>query len=302
MPALATSPIHPAPDLDVRSRDGLIRALDLVDREGWDGPTGGAVLRYAMRAVVVPAVRRLGVTGTAAESVEATGWAAAWEALRAPSLREVESPWGIVASAVRKAVFGEHLAERYGTGVRDAWQIRRFRVRDAADVAPRRGEWHTVADASALSRPVSLSALKDVGWEPRAAGIVDAEPCPRVEILTELLVRHGWSEPTARAAIRHVADFARPNPQGRPRTQGWREMSDELGLPQWQTRRLTVLLLGAGDWAGLVERLEVGGRAALEDPMIAAAVRATRHEGMRSPARTAHEMAMRQPTAAALAS
>lgn len=302
MPA-QTPLLVPALDLDVRFREGLIEALHRIDREGWDGPAGGAVLRYAMRAVVVPVVRRFGATGTAAESAEAAGWAAAWEALRAPSIRDVESPWGIVTTAVRKAVFGEHLAERYGTGVRDAWQIRRFRARGGADGMPRqRGVWNTVADATALSRPVSLSALNEAGWEPRASGIADGEPCPRLEILTALLVRHGWSEPTARAVIRHVADFARPNPDGRPRPLGWREMSDELGLPQWQTRRLTVLLLGTDEWAGLVERLEVGGRAALEDPMIAAAVRATRHEGMRPPARAAHETAVRQPTEAALAS
>lgn len=302
MPTTSTSPAPTTHAADVRSREGLMRALDRIEIEGWDGPTGGAVLRYAMRTVVGPAVRRLGVFDSAAESAEACGWAAAWEALRTPSLRDAASPWGIVTAAVRRAVLGEHLAESYGTGVRAAWQIRRIRTRAAQGHGVSRRDWHRVADSAALSRPLSLTALHDVGWEPRASGLADGEPCPRLELLTALLVRHGWDEKTARAAIRHVAEFARPNPAGRPKAHGWREMSMELGVPHWQARRITVLLLGTPQWPGLVERLEVGGTVALEGPVIDAAVRATCDQTMRPPARAAQGLEASPRAITALAS
>ena len=285
----ASAPLSPT--LNVNTREGLLCALERVDAEGWDGPSGTAVLRYAKDAVVAPAVRRAGVSERSAEFVESTGWAAAWEELCGRAVREVVSPWGIVAAAVRSAVLGEQLAEHYGTGVYAAWQIKRFRDRQEAGRQAPRTDWTRVADRAALSRPVSLTALVDLGWEPVSAPFVPSAPCPRVDVLAGVLARHGWPQAVAKAAILHVADHARTNPDGPPRAHGWREMATELGIPPWQARRVTVLLLGAPGWPGLIERLETGGVAALCGPVIEAAIRATSDESMHPPVRAAETMA-----------
>lgn len=108
-----------------------------------------------------------------------------------------------------------------------------------------------------------------------------------MEVIVDLLVRHGWQPAVARAAIAHVSEYARPNASGRPRAHGWQEMSICLSIPTWQAHRVTVLLLGAAAWPGLVERLATGGITALAGPAIEAAVRSTCEERMRPPARAA---------------
>lgn len=273
-------------------------ALGRIDAEGWDGGAGRLVLEYALDKVVRPVVRVVGFTGTDAEYAESTGWAAAWEALRSRSLRSAESPWGVVHAAVRAAVLGERMAEVYGTSARSAWRIHRFRqARGTAD--PRaHGDWTGVADAAALARPLSLSALMEDGYDPAGGGFAEVESCGRLEVLVDLLARHGWRPAVARAAVLHVAEHARPNPSGTPKAHGCREMSIGLGIPPWQARRVTVLLLGAPGWPGLVERLATGGEATLTGPAIAAAVRATCDESMRPPARAAMTVEARTPALA----
>jgi hypothetical protein len=288
--------------LDVRTRAGLLQALDLIADEGWDGPTGAAVLRYALAEVVAPVVRSVGIADSVAEFAESTGWAAAWETLCSTDVRDAASPWGFVRSAVRIAVAGEQLAEAYGTTVNTAWQIRRsYLARVHGRLSPRYG-WSRVADPAALSHPVSLTALADAGYEPEAEAVVSAQSCPRLAAIADLLTRHGWAAELAHAAVLHVAENARPNPAGPVRAHGWREMAAELGIPGWQARRVTVLVVGALGWPGLVERLAAGGTDALSGPVIEAAVRATCEETMRPPVRAAREVEVQEAVRMALAS
>jgi hypothetical protein len=270
----------------VGTTERIHAALQQVAVEGWDGAIGRAVLEYARLAIVAPAVRSVGFTGGDAEFAEATGWAAAWESLSSRSIRSSESPWGVVSRAVRAAVLNERMAEIYGTDARSAWRVHRFRQAHLGEGRTARGDWLSVADPTALSRPLSLTALVDSGYEPPANAATWGGP-NRLPAITELLVRHGWQRATAEEAVLHVADHARQNPKGHPKAHGWREMSLELGIPPWQARRVTVLLLGTETWPGLVERLAHGGEPALATPAVQAAVRATVDEGMRPPARAA---------------
>ena len=68
---------------------------------------GRELLDHVRRAVVVPVVRRSGLRGPAADQAEASGWEAAWDALRRPTARTAENPGGMVWVAVRRAVAAE---------------------------------------------------------------------------------------------------------------------------------------------------------------------------------------------------
>jgi hypothetical protein len=286
----------------VGSADALFGALARIETEGWDGPTGREVLDYARTVVVARAVRSAGFTGgPEAEYAEATGWAAAWEAMTSRCIRTADSPWGVVAAAVRSAVLNERIAETYGTDARSAWRVHRFKEAQRAEVRSRRNGWSAVADPAALARPLSLTALIDAGYEPAAASGASS-PQWRLPVITDLLVRHGWRRDVAHAAVLHVCDHARQNSNGHPKAHGWREMSLELGIPPWQARRVTVLLVGTESWPGLMERLDVGGEAALAGPAIDAAVRATVDESMRPPARAALTIDARTARRPAMAS
>lgn len=297
------SPIRRDLDTEISSADGLREALARIAREGWDGPFGRAVLDYARTVVVARAVRAAGFIGADAEFAEATGWAAAWEAMTSRCIRNAESPWGVVAAAVRAAVLNERMAQTYGTDARAAWRIHRFKQAQRVGAPQTRGRtWSVIADQAALARPLSLTALLEVGYEPPAATRIPAGDGERLQLVIDVLVRHGWRPELAHAAILHVSDHARQNPAGPPKAHGWREMSLELGIPPWQARRVTVLLLGTAEWPGLVERVVVGGEAALTGPAIEAAVRATVDEAMRPPARAALRVDARSARRPALAS
>ena len=89
------------------SAPSLRDALCRIDIEGWDGLTGRQLLHDVRRAVVVPVVRGSGLRGPAADQAEATGWAAAWDALRRPTARTALNPGGMIWTAVRRAVAAE---------------------------------------------------------------------------------------------------------------------------------------------------------------------------------------------------
>ena len=89
------------------SAESLREALHRVDVEGWDSAAGRELLDHVRRAVVVPVVRRSGLRGPAADQAEASGWEAAWDALRRPTARTAQNPGGMVWVAVRRAVAGE---------------------------------------------------------------------------------------------------------------------------------------------------------------------------------------------------
>lgn len=266
----------------------LFAALDRIEMEGWNGPTGRALLVHVRRDVVKPAVRGAGLVGASAEYAEATGWSIAWETLAGPAIRAAASPWGLVTTAVRRAVLSDRMAERYRTAAWRAWRIERFL---AAGSGPRQvGEWREVADPHALAKPLSLTALVDQhGFDRASTDHVpgDTDPGNVVGELAAVLVRGGWPSAHAREVVLHVADHALANRPDSAEVPGWRGLALSLGVPPWQARRVTALLLGAPGWPGLVERLATGGPSALRGPVIDAAVRATRDDSMRTPVRTA---------------
>lgn len=275
-------------DLDaVEAPARLFAALDTIQTEGWDSSTGDVLLTYALRNVVRPAVRAAGLGGAAAESAEATGWSTAWEALSNPAIRATRSPWGFVTAAVRRAVISDRIGDRYRTAAHTAWRIERYR--EARTEGRRRpaGEWSAVADPDALARPWSLTALLEDGWDEPAAEEDTATDSPLVEMLVATLARGGWPAAVAREVVLHVADYGLTNQPDRAEVPGWRPLATALGIPPWQARRLTALLLGAPGWPGLVERLATGGPTALDGPAIEVAVRSTRDRSLHTPARAA---------------
>jgi hypothetical protein len=263
----------------------LFAALDRIAVEGWNSSTGDVVLAYARREVVRPAVRSAGLVGSAAEAAEASGWTAAWEALAGRGIRSATSPWGFVATAVRRAVIGERMAERYRTAARTAWRVEQFRARGGGD-RRRAGEWRAVADGAALTRPLSLTALVERGYDRPVTDEFPSEADPTVDLLAAVLTRGGWSPAAARETVLHVAEHGVRNRPEEAEVPGWRSLALYLGVPGWQARRLTVLLLGAPGWPGLVERLVTGGPTALRGSAVDLAVRATREAGLGTPART----------------
>ena len=286
----------------VGARADLMAYLDRIDDEGWDGPAGRVVLDYARHMVVVPVVRALKIHWSIAAAAESTGWATAWEALQGPAVRNSHSPWGVVSIAVRRAVAGEWLAERYGTDVWSAWRIERFRGDSSLPDHERRTDnWAYVKELAALASPARWTAMIDGGYDAPEPAI---EPSfgPRMQVLADLLVEYGWEPDMARGAVAHVVEHAAENRPDAAEAPGWRGLAVGLGIPPWRARRVTVLLLGAPGWPGLAERLVTGGPAALTGPAIAAAVRATCDESMRQPARAAMTIAAREARRATLAS
>jgi len=277
--------------LDVETRDGLLATLDLIDAHGWESPPGRRVLQYARRNVVRPAALSVGFGHTELPFAVATGWGVAWETLAGPAVRTAPSPWGVVWAAVRRALLGERLADTYGTGSWAAWRILRHRENPG-----HRSEhdWARVVDPGALAAPVSLSLVLEHGFDPAAPdpdeGLGLGE---RLELLVDLLERHGWPREQAYLVIEHVSASAVGNGTESHEAPGWRRLAAALNLPLWQARRVTVLLLGEPGWPGLVERLFTEGPAVLDCPAVRTAVKATRDETMRPPARIARQVAAR---------
>ena len=245
------------------TREGLIRELVAIEKAGWGSPTAKRLLRYVRVHIVRPQVTAAGLWGPAAEQAEATAWAVAWETLISTPIRAAQSPWGVLWIAVRRAVLGEL-------------------VSCAHLVSPRNG-WRTQGDNQAqgpagdhsFAPPVSLDRLVDLGWEPRAVDDAATGLGPRLDAVVEALVEAGWERLPAHAVVEGVALGAVGNGKASTGAVGWRPLAAELGLPPWRVRRVTVLLLGAPGWPGVIERMVTEGEEILETPAINAALRST---------------------------
>ena len=156
MSRTAAAPMPSEVTLDVASADGLYAALDRIAVEGWDGPTAHTVLAYARDDVVRPQVARARLRGAVADQACGTGWEVAWEVLT--GLGPVRSPWGVVATAVRRAVLGEVVAAMYATDARSAWRLR-------ADAAADDGSQRLPRSASRCCRNAVGSRWRRV-WRP----------------------------------------------------------------------------------------------------------------------------------------
>ena len=111
------------------------------------------------------------------------------------------------------------------------------------------------------NRPKSLERLVQAGHdrptEPEAA-------TPLLDRVIAVLVEAGWSPHAAARAVTAIAAHARTDGYRFGLSAGWRRLAPALDLPAWRVRRVTLLIVGAPGWPGLVERLALEGDAALE--------------------------------------
>ncbi len=75
----------------------------------------------------------------------------------------------------------------------------------------------------------------------------------------------GWGPAAAGAVVEGVAVTAVRDGKASAEAVGWRPLAAHLGLPPWQVRRVTVLLLGAPGWPGVVERMASEGEEVLDE-------------------------------------
>ena len=275
------------------SAESLRHALHCVDVAGWDSASGRDLLDHVRRAVVVPVVRRSGLRGPAADQAEATGWEAAWDALRRPTARTAQNPGGMVWVAVRRAVASEvdfaRMSEREPV-VAVAQRAVAADVGEAGDTAEPRLSTGRAARSGSQSRPspprslarpdrprrcLSLDDLMDGGWQPAGTALSLLEdPGPVVGTVLDTLVAVGWDRASAADAIAIMADHAQHDRSGSPTTR-WRWVSLRLGVPEWQARRLAALLLGGDGWPGIVELVVRQGAQVIGDPAVRGAVQST---------------------------
>jgi hypothetical protein len=248
----------------VRDHQRLRDTLSVIDRQGWNGPEGRALLHFVRRDLVRPLVFSHGLRGAAARQAEATGWDVAWTELVDPRLRTADSPWGVVWTRVRRAIAGEVLADRYCVTTQRAWQIYRdFGVRRA-------DQWRTFEESIDLDRElVALRAEADVA--PLTSSVIDA------------LASVGWDRALVVELVESIVDRGASGRWRRGDLSGARRLGAELGIPQWQAHRVMTLMLGTRGWPGLVERLATDGGEVLQDPAMIAALRATVRAWSKSP-------------------
>lgn len=269
--------ITPVPHLD--TREGLLETLMSVDREGWEGDCAGQLLSHVRDHIVRPQVISSGLSGPAASQAEATGWEVAWEILNRGHLREIENPWGWIWVAVRRAIQGEVMSALYLTEERKSWRAREGR------------------DKSQECRPhVSLEQLLETGWERAASTSVRLQLGRPLQAVVGALVQVGWEPRSAHAVVEAVAATVTRHDVSSMSAQGWRTVANDLGVPPWQVRRVTVVLLGGPGWPGAMERMVEEGLVVLDDPAMRAALKSTANYFLPTPL-----LAARQATRAAKA-
>ena len=251
-----------------RDRGRLLEALTRIDREGWNGPTGSALLHELRATMVRPLAIDIGLRGAMASQAEASGWEAVWIALGKPSLRTARSPWGVLWQAARRAVITEILTSRFATNDRRAWELA------------------LVAREGAVRVPLSLEALVGRGWDPPsdtpdgATGLIMRDVCA---VARDALVAVGWESQRANAIVAAVMTLTDPTDDPRSTVLGWRALASALDLPAWQARRLTVALRGTDQWPGLLARLLTDDLDLVDDVGMHSALTATRYRSHRSP-------------------
>lgn len=256
----------------VRDREGLLDALDRIDRDGWDSPAGTELFQYMRNTVVRPNVAWAGLSGPAADQAEATAWAATWEALIRPALRSARSPWGVLWATARRAALGEVVTAAYLTDVDSAWRLMRERKPGGPNRYPTR----------------SLSELEDRGFDLVDEGDpVGSAVGPFMRVVLDEMVEAGWEGAAAIQLVEAIAASARRNGQSSWEVRGWRVLAEALDLPPWRVRRVMAAMLGAPDWPGLVERMALGGQGAVPQAELRAAIRPTVSRWSRVPAAVA---------------
>jgi hypothetical protein len=251
-----------------RDRDTLLQLLDVIDTEGWDGPTGTRLLDYVRHTVVRPLVVDVGLRGAAASQAEASGWQEVWVTLTSPTLRSAASPWGVIWKVARRTVLHEIVCARFATNPRRAWEM------------------NNALAAPTARAPVSLDALARRGWEPEAPPD-DPHRSTRmpdvVRTVRDALVMVGWPADESERIIEDVLTDEVSTRGARWIAYGWRDMAQRLDIPAWQARRLVLVLRGSAERPGLLPRLLLSSGRPQLGPAIRGALLSTRHRARPSP-------------------
>jgi len=240
-------------------RDQLEQILGV----GWESPVGIELLERVRAQVVAPLVARAGLRGPMAAQAEASGWEAAWDALRRPSAALAENPVGMAWVAARRAIRAE-----------------------AGGPAPSGGA-AAPHSSEAPCRFLSLDVALAQGWEPwpeqpgPAAGAGQGLG-PRLELLVGRLESVGWDRSLARDCTMLIVDRSGAG-TARRSPPSWRLAAAELGLPPWQARRLAELLLGGPGWSGVPALMVVHGARVLAHPNVSGALLASTRRWSASP-------------------
>lgn len=262
--------------LEYMTNDRLRVALEQIDADGWESQAGRTLLTQVRVQLVRPIVARSGLTGQEAAQAEATGWAEAWESLSSPYLRTTARPWNVLWTTVRRAVRTEVLSARLVTGGRRAWEMAAHETG-----AARRGESTPWAEHH-MRPPLSLDLMAQSNQAPPAA------PETRhlgetLDAVVDVMVAEGWPLQTAWQAVGAIAVNARRDGEGVRGVGGWRQIAQGLGLPQWQVRRLAMILVGAPGWPGVVECVRENGMDVLQWPSTRLAIRTTLNRELLTP-------------------
>lgn len=244
--------------LDLASTTQLRQALGVVDAEGWDSPTGTAVLQYTQVRVVRRLVSLRGLSGHAIDEAVVTGTSVAWEVLDGDSARQADRPWGVVWRAVDRALSGEVLADRFQCSRNRAWRV-------AADAGPGAGVL-CVDDPHQIESAVT--AADPSHEDPAGLG-------PLLDALTHAMTKAGWDRWEAEAVIgASVALAGQPPSDGRT-VLGWRPVAERFNIPPWRVRRALLALLGTENEPGILRRLVEHGPRILQQDSVTDALRAT---------------------------
>jgi hypothetical protein len=124
-PNTTTSTDAPAstPPTVRRARATLLRLLDAIETEGWNGPTAANLLEYLRESMIRPLAVDVGQRSALASQAESTAWQAAWLALTKPALRAAPSPWGVLWQTARRAILREVVTSRFATNERRTWEL-----------------------------------------------------------------------------------------------------------------------------------------------------------------------------------
>lgn len=251
----------------LRDHERLRETLIVIGEEGWEGDTARALLEFVREDLVRPLVIGLGMRGRVASQAESTGWAAAWRALACPSTLDAPTPWGVVWTAVDRAVRGEMLATRYATSVRKAWDI------------------HREIGELGMFEVLSYEQL-ELEYEPELE--VDGD-VPVIAPIREALLGVGWGAEMLDGLLADILTDAEIHPAGKRHVAGWRPLARRWGLEPWRARRLVVALMGDGTWPGLIGSVYEHGLGALETPTAHAALISTVNRNRPSPASAARQ-------------
>jgi hypothetical protein len=268
-------------------RAELLALLDRIDVEGWDGPTGRELLDLVRERVVRWSVSSYRLQGHMAAEAEASAWSAAWESLASPYLRTTDEPMNVLWAVVRRAVAAEVLASKLLCDARESRRLSPLGPRSADGSRGPVVRERPPLSLDRLTQHPDFDLTDDTSmWS-----------SPLLDRFVAAMVEEGWPQPRAAETVQVVASSARSHGYRFTTAAGWRRLAGLLDLPPWQMRRLTILLVGAPGWPGLIERMITHGPQVLDGLGARLAIRSTLDRQLRPPGpglyladRDAHEL------------